>query len=291
MEVKEIYSELEQKGFKVEEDIKIPSLQVPKYNGVFSKDGKSYFVKAFSEFKRKYLRREKLVRGRLNNFRGKSIMPYNYIEHPQFDILILPFIYSKGNLDGREQNFSEQIFNIRDDLHSLSLGTLEGIKPYKPIQRMLNLKENLPKSTNFLSQINKFDFAQELSLSLIPKLNSKKMVFSHNDFNGDNMLLSLENKVILTDYEGCTPNFSYEDTSTLLFYNLLKTGQNLESSPLYIEVQGPLSMEDRELLDFFIFYRSLRTYDYFDESKQRVFKGIKKENLENITTSLINKLK
>lgn len=291
MEVKEIHSELEHKGFKVEEDIKIPSLQVPKYNGVFSKEGKNYFVKAFSGFKRKYLRREKLVRERLENFRGKSIMPHDYIERLQFDILILPFIYSKGNLDGREQNFSEQIFNIRGDLHSLSLSTLEGIKPYKPIQRMFDLKENLPRSTNLLSQINKLDFVQELSLSLIPRLSSKKMVFSHNDFNGDNMLLSLEDQVLLTDYEGCTPNFSYEDTSALLFYNILKTGQDLKSSPLYIEAQEPLSIEDRELLDFFILYRSFRTYDYFDESKQGLFKGIKKGDLEDITISLINKSK
>lgn len=292
MKLNKIHSELESRGYELERNIKIPSHETPKYNGIFKKDDENYFIKAFSGFKRKYLKREKLIREKVRDFQGRSLLPHEYFECPEFNCLVLPYIHSRGTLEGKEQNFSEEIFSVMKDFHDLPLSFLEGIKPYKPIQRMLEIRKNLPNSYTLLSShLEEARFIFDLSYELMPTINDQELVFSHNDFNGDNMLQSLEEKVIINDYEGCSPNHPFEDVSTLVFYNLLKTDTNLENNILYDNALDFIGRSNSRLLDFFTLYRGLRTYEYLEKSKTGFLKDLKKDDIVDVNKSLIGRLK
>lgn len=291
MNIGEIYSRMKSEGYKHVKDIKMPTKNTSKYNGVFSKQGNKYFVKAFSGFKKKYLEREKSLRDKLGTFRENSLVPQDYFKGDNYCFLVLPFIKSKGTLEGKESNFSKQVHDILDDFHNLPVSCLEGIKPYKPIERMRNIKENLPNSYELMKSENNLDIINRKTNETLTYLEGEKMIFSHNDFNGDNMLLTPDNKVILSDFEGCSPNYRFEDISTLIFFNLLRTRKSLEKNKIYQDSIDYVGKENLEKIDFFLLYRGLRTYEYLENKKAGFLNNTPQSEVGKINKSLLDRLK
>lgn len=283
----EIYSGFLNKGYKILNTLKEHSPGFGKGNYIAEKDNVKYLLKAFSGFKRKHLRAEFEMRQRLKNIQFPGVDFNEFFESNNISYLSIPYIENRGNLEGREKAFSEEINRILLDFHSLPKSLFLDRRGYRIFNKNIFSEDKYPYSFEVLDRITK-KHIKKLFLIEVESLEKYEQKPSHNDFNGDNLLLTDSGEILITDFEECSLNFELEDFSRLYFFNALREDSFFENNGIYkkiLSVNGNLKPFD---LDVFLLYQALRFNEYLGNHQNSITKIPRGEEYKLILERIID---
>lgn len=208
----EVYESASNRGYMFLETLKRHDFELGKGNYVVIKRDKKYLLKAFSGFKRKHLKSEFEIRQKLKGIEFPGVDFNEFFESCNFTYLSIPYIWNNGNLEGREEKFFKEINEILIRFHSIPKELFFDRNSYRIFNKNLFSEEKYPYSFKNLNQNAKGDI-KRLFLKEVGRLKKFGKKPSHNDFNGDNLLLSRSGNIFITDFETCYLNFELEDLS------------------------------------------------------------------------------
>ncbi len=251
------------------ETLKRHDFELGKGNYVVIKRDKKYLLKAFSGFKRKHLKSEFEIRQKLKGIEFPGVDFNEFFESCNFTYLSIPYIWNNGNLEGREEKFFKEINEILIRFHSIPKELFFDRNSYRIFNKNLFSEEKYPYSFKNLNQNAKGDI-KRLFLKEVGRLKKFGKKPSHNDFNGDNLLLSRSGNIFITDFETCYLNFELEDFSRLYFFNTLRNNVLFEKNKIYVSLLSKNKNIDPLDLDIFLLYQALRFNEYLGGHKSKL---------------------
>jgi len=252
-----IIGQIERRGYRVERVLKPYNKEIGKSNAIAFKDDSEFFIKVFGGFKRKYLRKEQSIREILRSLGFPGMETGDIFEAADFTFLAIPYIRNAGTLQGREHLYLKELIGLADRLHSVPVSLLD-VRPYRPITDLSELGERFPHTEEMLRGMG-FLKKTRTVLERILLLSEKPHVFSHNDFNGDNILINDAGALVITDFEQSSPNYELEDFSKLSLFNAIERKCFFDDNNIHRTIVQRFGREDATL---FLLYQSIKYYEY-----------------------------
>jgi len=257
---------LKSQNIKIISILKEHNFSVGKGNYIVELSDQKFLLKVFSGFKRKYLRNEINIRDILvkNNFPNVSTGFLN--ETDTFTYLFIPYIENQGNLVGKEVAFIEDILNLIEKFHSLPINDFKNFRTYHLFVNDSFNKNKYPYTYGILTSMDLATIRTYFD-NLRKSYGSYGLIVSHNDFDGDNLLLSKSGDLILTDFEKCSLNNPLEDLSKLYFFNSILSGIFCEDNLLYQHFIN-LPWVKKNDFDAFVLYQAVRFNEFTNAHKE-----------------------
>jgi len=253
---------LEKKHLNLVSTLKKHNFSINKGNYLVKSSTEKFLLKMFSGFKKKYLRNEHKIRKALvsNNF--PNISEGIFDETESFTYLLIPYIENKGNLNNQEQFFGKKIMNLLDAFHSLPIDDFKDFRPYRLFLNNYFSRNNYPNTFKLLSSKD-ISIIHNYFEKLQKNYDNYPLVVSHNDFDGDNLLLGMNNNLILTDFEKCSLNTPLEDLSRIYFFNAITSKKFFENNNLYVDILGFSKIKQVDF-DAFVLYQAIRANEFIN---------------------------
>ncbi len=248
-------------GYKTIKIIKPFSFDIPKFVSVSEKDKNKYLIKVAFSYKRKYLLNEYYVSRKLKKYSGliktKKIFELVHSGDMPFTLIISEYYENFSNIKGKEKKYLDLIIDLLIIKEKIRIEPTNIYLPRRGIHRISNLK-NFPSLP-----IDIKEGIRENLTYILKLIKDSPLIFSHNDFNGENILYnSLENKLILFDFEKSDHNYIFEDPSRLIYYycyfNRLKS---LFNNKIY---NALIKLYPSKKLNIFLLYQAIRNYEFIN---------------------------